>query len=439
MEEAKLTPIKEEIKRVLGDKIDDAKIDAELHKYLDEYHVDAEAAKRGIIRKYGGTDGGFASSSNPAKKISELTGSEQNVDVLAKVVFVERKDITVKGAPRSILSGILGDETGTASFTVWEPGSVELSKGSVYNFRNCYCKMWNERVQVHVGNRGRIEAAPDATLEVPAGAQQSRAVDVSIADIREGMGNINVTGRIQSVEARRINSRGEEKTVWSGIMADSTGKIQFSAWRDFSLAEGRSVTARNCYVKSWKGIPQLNMGDRAEVEPAADVEVGPEDGASLRTVADVVAVGGGLDVSIEGTIVDVKNGSGLIKRCPQCKRSLLSGTCVTHGEVQGVQDMRMKVVVDDGTGAIGAVLNRSDTESLTGVSMNAAVGLAAARGEDVALRELTAKILLRRVRLTGNVLSDDYGPSMIVASASGVDVDLRGEAEALLKEVEGAL
>ena len=41
------------MKRVLGDKIDDEQLEAELNKYLNDYHVNIESAKRGIIRKYG--------------------------------------------------------------------------------------------------------------------------------------------------------------------------------------------------------------------------------------------------------------------------------------------------------------------------------------------------------------------------------------------------
>ena len=55
------------------------------------------------------------------------------------------------------------------------------------------------------------------------------------------------------------------------------------------------------------------------------------------------------------------------------------------------------------------------------------------------VRELMGKILLRRIRITGNVMSDDYGPSMIVRSASDVEVDIPAEAEKLLSEVEAAI
>ena len=119
MDTNELTPHIEEIKRVLGNKIDDDQLMAELRKYIDDYHVDITAAKRGIIRKYGGADTGFATADTVSKKIADLNGSETKVDVLGKIVYVESKTITVKGLSKTIVSGILGDDTGTASFTVW--------------------------------------------------------------------------------------------------------------------------------------------------------------------------------------------------------------------------------------------------------------------------------------------------------------------------------
>ena len=168
MEGKELTPIIEEMKRVLGDKIDEEQLKAELDKYLNEYHVGIDAAKRGIMRKYGASDStSFVTAGSVVKKVGELTGTEQNVDITAKVVYVDNKNITVKGLSKTIISGILGDETGTASFTVWEPGSVMLEKGAVYNFKNCYCKLWNEKVQINLGNRGRVEPASGVTMDLP--------------------------------------------------------------------------------------------------------------------------------------------------------------------------------------------------------------------------------------------------------------------------------
>jgi len=435
-----LTPHIQELQRVLGDKIDEEQLEAELNKYLNEYHVNIDAAKRGIIRKYGDTDTStFVTGNSLVKKVSELTGSEQNVDIIAKVVFVDEKTITAKGIPKKIVSGIIGDETGTVSFTVWEPGAIVLAKGSVYSFRNCYCKLWNDKVQVNLGNRGRIESAEGIKMDLPERQITAASSEIKIGNIKDGLGNVTVTGRVISVEKRQITARGEEKTVFSGIIADETGKIQFSAWNDFGIKEGESLCIKNAYIRSWKGIPQLNMGDRCEVSRVDAITDVVDTTNNKRTIEEIGRIGGGLDITVEGMVVDVRQGSGIIRRCPQCNRSMLNGACTTHGMVEGIMDLRLKVVIDDGTGAIGAIVNRDDTEKLTGVTLQAAQGLASIKGESVVGREITGKILMKRVSVTGNVMSDDYGPSMIVKSAEILNVDLEKEASALLDEVEASL
>ncbi len=433
-----LAPAIEELKKVLGDRVDEETLVAELNKYINEYHVELTSAKRGIIRKYGGADTGFATAESASKKIADLTGTESNVDITAKVVYVENKSITVKGLSKTIVSGIIGDDSGTASFTVWEPGSVQLEKGSVYVFRKCYCKTWNDKVQVNIGRNGAIAPAPDVSFEVPGNVVTLSASDVAIGDIREGMGNVNVKGKVLSVEARRINVKGVEKVVYSGLIADPTGKIQYSAWHDFGLKGGDVISAKNCYIRAWKGIPQLNIGDRAEVQ-RLDETMDIESGETRRTADEITRVGGGLDLTVEGTVVDVKSGSGLIKRCPECRRALNNGACTAHGPVDGIPDLRLKLVVDDGTGAIGASVNREGTEKLAGVSLQSAIDVASRKGESAVAGDIMRKVLLRRIRISGNVMSDEYGPTMIVSSASIVETDLQAEAEKLLAEVEASI
>ena len=441
MEQEELQIYFEELKKELDGKIDDAQLMKELNTYLNEYRVTPEAAKRGIKRKYG-ADGSssFLTADALSKKISELKGTEMNVDITAKAVYVDKKQITVRGTPKTIVSGILGDETGTAPFTIWEGDNVELEKGSVYIFKNAYTKLWNEKVQVNLGSRGKVEAAEGVRVDVPERTLTAESTEIKIGDIREGVGNITVTGRIMTVEQRNITVKGDPKTVYSGIIADDTGKIQYSAWNDYNLKVGETVCIKNAYIRAWKGIPQLNLGDKCEVSRVDDTFGEIDVAVSKRTIADIIKVGGGLDISITGTVVDLRTGSGLIWRCPECNRSVLNGECTTHGKVEPISDLRMKLILDDGTGAISAVVNRQDTERLTGITLAAAEGLAKARGEsDVVAREMAGLIIMKRMTITGNVLSDDYGPMMIVNEATVEDVDVPAEAEELYNEVEGAL
>ena len=100
----------------------------------------------------------------------------------------------------------------------------------------------------------------------------------------------------------------------------------------------------------------------------------------------------------------------------------------------------MKIVLDDGTGAIGAVLNRELTEKLTGVTLENAVNLSKARGESgIIAREMAPRILMKRLAMRGNVMSDEYGPMMIVAEAETEEVDIETAATKLLDIVEEVL
>jgi replication factor A1 len=100
----------------------------------------------------------------------------------------------------------------------------------------------------------------------------------------------------------------------------------------------------------------------------------------------------------------------------------------------------MKLILDDGTGAISAVVNRQDTERLTGITLAAAEGLAKARGDsEIVSREIAQLVIMRKMTVTGNVLSDDFGPMMIVSGAEIENVDVAAEAEKLLNDVEAAL
>ncbi|UAL07856.1 MAG: single-stranded DNA-binding protein [Candidatus Methanogranum gryphiswaldense] len=436
-----LTPLFEELKKVLEGKIDDDTLMKEVKKYVEDYGIDVDRAKRAIIKKYD-TDAtsSFVTADSIVKKIDALKGSEMNIDVIVKAIYVDKKEVNIRGTKKIIISGILGDETGTCPFTIWEGESVDLIKGETYHFKNAYTKMWNERVQINLGTRGKIEKA-DSTVDVPERTiPTSESREIKIGDIKEGVGNITVTGRIISTETRNINVKGESKVVYAGIIADDSGKIQYSAWNDYSLKDGETICVKNAYVRAWRGIPQLNMGDRCEVSRVTDNFGQIQEVTSKKTISDIVKIGGALDVAVFGTVVDLRTGSGLIKRCPQCNRSILNDECSAHGKIEPVFDLRMKLIVDDGTGALSAVVNRSDTEKLTGITLAAAEELAKAQSDmDSVSREIAQMIIMKRITIKGNVMSDDYGPMMIVKEASIDDVDVVTEAKKLYEEMEGAL
>ena len=551
MNQEELAPHIQELKKVLKDNATEEQIAKELDNYVNKYRQDIEVAKRSIIRKLGDETTGFISAENVVKKIEDLTGNEMSVDIVANVLFSQKKTISGKNGPRDIISGTLGDETGTVSFTDWS-GNAELEKGKTYRFKNCYTKTWNDRVQINFGNKSTIEPSdvsvkvkereftpgPSVSKKIDELDGTERSVDIlakivysevkdiqtkdgnkrtiisgilgdetgtvsftlwddhpvlekdsvyefkncytrkwnddvqvnignngtvqksertvgsvptrqrpvtaptelRIGDIREGSGNVTVVGRILSVEKRDIEGKNGPRTVYSGTMADDSGEIQFSAWNDFGLEAGKSYRVTNAYIRSWKGIPQINMGDNSEVSTVnvvfddARISHGNE-----RTAGDIAKNGGGMDVIIRGVVVDIRPGSGIIKRCPQCNRTIINNECKSHGTVEPVPDLRMRIIIDDGTGSIATTMNREYTEKFTGVTFDVAFNLSKARGEDIVVKELGDKLYLKHLKVRGNAMIDEYGLKINAKEMSIDDVDVKKGAKELLDEVEEAL
>jgi replication factor A1 len=262
-----------------------------------------------------------------------------------------------------------------------------------------------------------------------------------VKDLKEGVGNVSLKARILSVETRNVKVQGEDKQVFSGVMADSTGKVQFSAWHDFGLSEGDVIRIKGGYVKSWRGIPQFSFDERADITVLDEAEMPSLKELSQRQVypiEELMERGGAIDVDVDGVIIDIKSGSGLIFRCPECKRVVQKGICRIHGEVEGKPDLRIKAVLDDGTGALTAVIGNEITEKLLGKDV-AQCQKEAKEAMDTSVigDELRTTFLATPMRIAGDATVDEFGIMLISRDARRIEKDVQAEAKAMLLKMEG--
>ncbi|MFQ6059914.1 MAG: DNA-binding protein, partial [Thermoplasmata archaeon] len=372
-------------------------------------------------------------------KLCDLGPNEPSVSFLARVVSVNPKEITVNGVSKRILYGIVGDDTATIPFTAWETENLHMEKGDTIRVENAYTKEFRGQVQLNFGNRTSIHPESSEALP-PFRPTAAFAKPAKVKDLKAGMGSVAITVRILSIDEREVLVEGDKRTVFSGVMADDTGKAQFSAWKDFGLKEGDAVRIEGGYIRMWRGIPQLNFDERAEVtivdEDFPSVE---ELRVSPRTwIEDLIQRGGAVDATIRGILVDVKEGSGLIYRCSECRRVLRKSTCRIHGEVEGEPDLRVKAVVDDGSGALTAIFGRELTEGFLSKSMSECIKIAKeAMTHEVVRDELADMLIAQPVEIRGNVSRDEFGIMMIVNSAEILKIDVEKEAREMLDDLEG--
>lgn len=438
MQSNQSAPMLDEILQALGEKAGTAKADQvaeELQRYLD-YGVPPQQAKSTILRHHG-VQGATrdATGASPRVTLQDLKPNDPNVTLLVRVVTINEKEITVKGEKRRIQYGIFGDETMTRPFTAWKP--ITAAKGDVLRIKGAYTREYQGEPEVQLGDRVNIEPGDESLVP-----KTPTLRPLKVADLGPGMSNIEISARILNVAPRKVAVQGVEKTVWSGVLADGTGKCGFTSWHDFKLKDGQAVKVKGGYVREFRSQPQFTFDEKATLEVLADTAVpslAEIANAAPVPLADLYLGGGALDVTVEATLVEVRPGSGLVLRCNECKRTLSAGACRLHGKQVGVNDLRIKAVLDDGTGAVNAIIGRETTEALLGRTLDEALKAAKDAGTpEVIERDLKAKLLGRPLRARGNVLVDEFGPSLLVQEASLVQRDLAAAAEALLAELEGA-
>lgn len=417
----------DDVLRAVGNKAGRDEIEKELENYLNK-KVPVELAKQGIVKKYGGNIRELRA--GVQKTLEELKPGEKNVDILCRIVSVNERKVTISKQEKTIFYGILGDQTGTKPFTAWD--DFNLNKNDVIIIRNAYTNEYQGIIQVNLGKGANV--TKESQDRVPSVEYKGATIKgCTIADFREGLRNISVEVKIVSVQERKINVKGMERGIYSGVLGDETGKARFTAWHDFGLKENDTIKITGGYIKTNRGRPELNFDEKARVEKI-EKEINVTD--RRVSISELTKIGGGLGIVIDGAILDVKNGSGLIFRCPECKRSLQKGVCVIHGKVEGVPDLRTKAVVDDGTGVLSILFGREITEKILGKNLEECKKTAQEKmSTETIMDELTNKLLTKNLEIRGYTLKDDYGITLIASDAVFLKKNVKEEAEKMLEEL----
>lgn len=196
---------------------------------------------------------------------------------------------------------------------------------------------------------------------------------------------MNLTAKVVDLWEPRSDSVGQV-----GLLGDETGTIKFTKWAKSDLPEleeDKVYRLGNVVTDEYQGRYSVKLNRTTNVEELdTDIEVG--DNAT----------------EVEGALIDIQSGSGLIKRCPKedCTRVLQNGRCSEHGEQEGEFDLRIKGVVDDGNDVHEVIFNEEATENLTGIELEEAKQMAMdALDTTVVADEMREKTLGYYYRVSG--------------------------------------
>ncbi|ERJ07421.1 replication factor A protein [Halorhabdus tiamatea SARL4B] len=212
--------------------------------------------------------------------------------------------------------------------------------------------------------------------------------EVSIEEIDEPEDWVDLTAKVVDIWEPRSDAIGQV-----GLLGDDTGRIKFTAWAKSDLpdvTEGEVYHFSNVVTDEYEGRYSVKLNKTTSIEQLEeDIEVGDD------------------AVEVEGALVDIQQGSGLIKRCPEedCTRVLQNGRCSEHGEVEGEFDLRIKGVIDDGSTVQKTIFDQEATEEMAGIPLDEA--------KDMAMDALDTSVVGDQIR--DDVLGQYYrvkGPEM---------------------------
>ncbi len=208
---------------------------------------------------------------------------------------------------------------------------------------------------------------------------------VTIDQVDEPEQWVDLTAKVVDLWDARSDAVGQV-----GLLGDETGTIKFTAWAKSdlpTLEEGTVYRLGNVVSDEYEGRYSVKLNRTTTVtEVDEEIEVGDD------------------ERELEGALVAVQSGSGLIKRCPEaeCTRVLENGRCSEHGDVEGEFDLRIKGVLDDGREVQEVIFDREATEELTGIELEEAKDMAMdALDTTVVADEMRSLVLGKYYRVRG--------------------------------------
>ena len=364
--------------------VPEEEISARLKMLIEDFRVPEGEARRSVMNYFLKEHGvmPLARASSEKVKIADIASSGRWVDLEVRIL-----DLWEPANDTISQTGLIGDGSGSMKFVKWaKSGLTDLVLGKSYLLKRVVTDEFQGRFSAKLNRTSQIEPLE---LDVEAKAGSRSAEQIKIVEIDEPGRWVDL--KVKVVQLWETNS---DSISQSGLVGDETGSIKFVKWVKADLPnmeEGKSYYLKNLVTDEFQGRFSVKLNRTSQIEPLeTDIEVGSQ------------------AAEFSGALVDVQKGSGLIKRCPICKRSLAKGICSEHGKVEGTYDLRIKAVMDDGRRVQDVLINRETTERLVDLTLEDAKQMAMEALDHEVVRGMIENRLMGRYFIVTGPRVDRY-------------------------------
>jgi replication factor A1 len=345
-------------------------------------------------------------------KIGSIAVEGNWVDLEAKVI-----QLWDPNSDSMAQTGLLADGSGATKFVIWKRSGLPLLEdGKSYLIKGAVTKEYQGKYSVDLVKTTKISPLekPIEVVSSAGGNGGGKTEDVTVADIKAPGKWVNLKAKVV-----QLWDKESESISQVGLVGDSSGVIKFIVWQKANLPlmeEGKVYNLKNVVTDEYQGKVSIKLNSTSSIEPLSeDLDVGRQ------------------KTTFIGALVDIQKGSGLVKRCPICKRAVQRGVCQAHGKVTGTPDLRIKGILDDGIKTKNILIGRELTEKLTGLTVESAQQMVMENLDSEAAGSYAKEKLLGRYWIaTGS----DLGENFLVDSLEPVPPVTDAEIAEVIKDVQ---
>ena len=250
---------------------------------------------------------GFSDVGRDSVKIEDITAESGQVNFVARVVSVfDTKEFTRNdGTIGRVGNMIVGDETGKIRVTLWDNMADLIKAEKVKAGQNLqisgYAKQGYSGVEVNIGNNGVLTESEDE-IDVAASSQK-------IKDVKDGMGDLNLTGKVLDISEVKTFQRkdGSSGKVGNLLLGDATGTLRVTLWDEKTeflnqIECGDTVELINAYARenAFTQKVELQVGNRSIIRKSEKTVEYEEE---FTPIADIKADMNNINIS--GRVLDI--------------------------------------------------------------------------------------------------------------------------------------
>ena len=382
---------------------------ASVNEWNDKRSLNINRTTRVTVLKEGG--GSTPPANNDPMTIARASEVGGFVNIVGRVMSA-KPDVIVRkdgSGELNVVRGRISDSSGSIGFLSWK--DFEHEEGALVKIVGASIRKFRDTPEIQINDGTVIETYRDGSF--PEVAELAESEKVSISDLRDGMRDVSITLQVESWNQRTFETKdGDSRVVRSGDVMDPTGRCRLTAWCEFDPKPGDTIRIKGGRVQSWQGSPDLVVDNLEQTESLSEApweKIDPENHWIDVDLTTITKGGSRRGISTSGVIVAINSGSGIIERCPECRRMLRDGSCSEHGPQRGDEDLRLRFVLDNGVANVNLYMGREASERFLGMSMEDVKSEISSIGNDAFVSNLRNEVLSRKAMVHGFCRVDDQG------------------------------